>query len=116
MNAPVFVHHHAASAGAPPATGDFSDAPSVNLSEILSGRRVDLDGMRRKTPSRWSAFIRAHFADPVAVAYFFNVDEKSARNWWHGRNEPRLSAFSAMLQHMPVNARLVVVNYMAEAA
>jgi hypothetical protein len=116
MNAPMFVRHHAASAGAIPATGDFSEATAVNLSGILSGRRVDLDGMRRKTPGRWSEFIRAHFADPVAVAYFFNVDEKSARNWWNGRNEPRLSAFSAMLQHMPINARLVVVNFMAEAA
>ena len=94
----------------------LSDMQAVDLSGILSGRRIDLDGMRRRTPGKWCEFIRAHFSDPVAVAYFFNVDERCARNWWHGRNEPRLSAFAAMLQHMPVNARLVVVNFMAEAA
>ncbi|WRH62072.1 MAG: hypothetical protein RSE12_17120 [Fuscovulum sp.] len=100
----------------PVSPSDLSDIHAVDLSGILSGRRVDLDGMRRRTPGKWSAFIRAHFRDPVAVAYFFNVDEKSARNWWHGRNEPRLSALSAMLQVVPVNARIVIVNYLAGAA
>ena len=116
MNAPVFSRRHHATLVQDASRGDLSDMAAVDLSGILSGRRVDLDGMRRRTPGRWSEFIRAHFADPVAVAYFFNVDEKSARNWWNGRNEPRLSAFSAMLQHMPVNARLVIVNFMLEAA
>ena len=62
------------------------------------------------------AFLHAHFPDHIAVAYFFNVDDKTSRNWWSGKNEPRLSAFAAMLRIVPVNARIVIVDFMAEAA
>ncbi len=61
-------------------------------------------------------FLHAHFADHIAVAYFFNVDERTGRNWWSGKNEPRLSSFAAMMHELPVNARLVIVNFLAEAA
>lgn len=89
---------------------------SVDMPGILSGRPIDLDGMRRRLPSRWSAFIRAHFRTSTEVGYFFNVDEKTARNWFNGTNEPRLSAFTALMTRCPQPARIVILNFLAEAA
>lgn len=110
------LSHPDAIAAAEVSNGDLSEIHAVDLSGIVSGRRADLDGMRRKTPDRWMAFLHAHFRDTVSVAYFFGVDEKTARNWWNGKNEPRLSAFAAMMHELPVNARLVIVNFLSEAA
>jgi len=66
---------------APPSSG--------NLSDLLRGRPCDPRRFRAVYPDRWMAFIRAHFASPVHVAVFFDVDEKTARLWWEGTNAPQ---------------------------
>lgn len=62
---------------------------------------VDLDGMRRQFPARWSAFLRAHFAGPLHVAVVFGVDERAARNWWEGVTAPRAEAAIAAVAAYP---------------
>ena len=43
----------------------------------------------------WQAYVRANFAGPAAVARAFHVDDRTARDWWHGRCGPS-GAFVAM--------------------
>jgi hypothetical protein len=62
---------------------------------------VDLDGMRRQFPARWSGFLRAHFSGPVHVAFVFGVDERAARNWWEGVTAPRAEAAVAAVAAYP---------------
>jgi hypothetical protein len=111
---------HAATSARPVSPGELSelapDLSSVDLAGILAGRPIDLDGMRRRLPGLWSSFIRAHFRSSTEVGYFFQVDEKTARNWFNGTNEPRLSAFAALMKRCPQSARTVIVNFLAEAA
>ena len=40
-------------------------------------------------PDKWTAFLRAHFNGITQVAAFFDVDAKTARNWWEGTTGPQ---------------------------
>lgn len=53
------------------------------------GRPVDLHRARCLMPGLWSEVVRANFRRPVDVAYFFDCDERTARNWWEGVSAPR---------------------------
>lgn len=66
-----------------------------------SGKRFDIWGLRRKFPERWRGFLRAHFQNPVHVAFFFSVDEKTARNWWEGTGSPRVEYVLVAIEHVP---------------
>jgi hypothetical protein len=95
---------------------DLSGGYAVDLSGILSGRRFDMDAMRRQTPLRWMQFLRAHFDSPRTVSAMFDVDDRTSRNWWNGKHEPRLSAMLALVKTARPEARIMVVNFMLEAA
>jgi len=57
----------------------------------LSGRTRDiLRQFRDETPARWMAFLHSHFSGPAEVSAFFDTDEKTGRNWWHGVGRPTL--------------------------
>jgi hypothetical protein len=43
----------------------------------------------------WRTYVRATFEGPAAVARAFHVDDRTARDWWHGRCGPS-GAFVAM--------------------
>lgn len=73
------------------------DAPSLpvqhatNGADVSSGKfAVPFDMMRFKTvfPTRWSAFLRAHFQSSAHVAFFFGVDDRTARHWLDGTTAP----------------------------
>lgn len=96
--------------------GEYSGLSSVMVPLSLSGRRVDLDTFRRETPYRWMRFLHSQFPNYERVRDFFSVDDRTARNWWHGKNEPRLSSFCAMLHELPPDARSFVITFMSEAA
>lgn len=98
------------------ADGECSGISSRIVPLALSGRRVDLDTFRRETPYRWMCFLHSQFPNYERVRDFFSVDDRTARNWWHGKNEPRLSSFCAMLHELPPDARSFVITFMAEAA
>lgn len=68
---------------------------------ILSGRRIDLQAVRRMFPSRWSAFLRAHFRSSTEVAFFFDVNEKTARLWLEGATAPRAEVVLALIERAP---------------
>ena len=82
----------------------------------MSGRRFDMDGMRRQTPMRWMQFLHQHFDSPRTVAAMFDVDDRTSRNWWHGKHEPRLSAFLSLVHTASPSARQVIISYMLGAA
>lgn len=71
-----------------------SSAPSglVNHSTVTPAPspgdfpHADLHGLRRRFPERWMAFLHAHFSGPQHVAVFFDVDRRTATDWWHGRH------------------------------
>lgn len=94
MNAPVVTfRHHNAGAGYSPSAG--------TLAELYSGRPIDLHRMRAVFPDRWSAFLKAHFRNSVTVAFFFSVDEKTARNWIEGTTAPRAEVILSLIERCP---------------
>ena len=56
-----------------------------------SSGELSCDPRRFRTlyPDRWTAFLKAHFGGPAHVAAFFDVDPKTARNWWEGTSGPQ---------------------------
>lgn len=56
---------------------------------------------RHVLPSKWSAYLRANFENSVGVAFFFGVDEKTARNWLDCTSAPRAEAVLALAEHDP---------------
>lgn len=64
-------------------------AASHDLPDVIAGRPCDPERFRDLYPHLWSAFLHAHFADEVEVAYKFSVDATTARNWWSGKTGPR---------------------------
>jgi hypothetical protein len=67
----------------------------------LSGRRIDLHALRRVFPDRWAAFLRSHFRSSTEVAYFFDVNEKTARLWMEGATAPRAEVILALIERNP---------------
>ena len=61
-------------------------------------------------PDRWAEFLRAHFRDHIAVAYTFDVDEKTARNWWNGVTGPRGAAVAQAFAMQPKAAAVMLAK------
>lgn len=61
------------------------DAPRGQMSrpKVLDRHRV-----RVISSEVWSAFVRARFRNPEAVATYFEVRFQTACNWWHAVNRP----------------------------
>lgn len=93
MNAPVLMFRHHATSGYAPSAGI--------LAELYSGRPIDLHRMRAVFPDRWSAFLKTYFRNSVTVAFFFSVDEKTARNWIEGTTAPRAEVILSLVQRCP---------------
>jgi hypothetical protein len=72
-----------------------------DLAGLLSGRRADPMAFRRLFRDRWGAFLRANFHSPLHVAVFFDVDEGTARKWWHQVNEPSGWVVAHAVQSIP---------------
>ena len=66
------------------ATPDAAASPGT-----LSGRPCDPYAFRRLYPHKWRDFLRAHFRSATEVEVFFSIDDKCARNWWHGKTGPQ---------------------------
>jgi hypothetical protein len=66
------------------ATPDAAASPGT-----LSGRPCDPYAFRRLYPHKWRDFLRAHFKSATEVEAFFSIDDKCARNWWHGKTGPQ---------------------------
>ena len=93
MNAPVPVFRHGATKTVNPSSGTFTGD--------LSGRPINLRHYRAVFPDRWAAFLKAHFGNSVTVAFFFDVDEKTARNWLEGVTAPRAEVVLALAERAP---------------
>lgn len=73
---------------APPVSPGECSGP---VSGARSGAAHDiLRQFRDETPARWQSFLQGHFASGLEVSLFFNVDEKTGRNWWNGVGRPAL--------------------------
>lgn len=86
MNRPL---KHPAPTLARVSSGVAPDPAPGPASGEFPGRPVDLHRARCLMPGLWSEFVRANFRRPVDVAYFFDCDERTARNWWEGTSAPR---------------------------
>ena len=73
-------------------------------------RPVNPHKLRCLFPDRWAGFLRAHFRDPVEVAFTFDVDEKTARNWWHGVTAPRGAAVAQAFAMQPAAAQAMLAR------
>lgn len=62
------------------------NAPDAALSPWDFPHPANLHGIRRCLPDRWMAFLRSQFQGPSHVALFFDVDRRTATDWWHGRH------------------------------
>lgn len=71
------------------------------LAGLLAGRPCDPRAFRRLYPDRWSAFLRGHFRNSTEIAAFFDVDEKTARQWLNGVNAPQAWAASFAVISIP---------------
>ncbi len=89
MNAPVPVFRHGATKTVNPSSGTFT------------GKPFDLHRFRAVFPDQWSELIRRSFRNPVEVAYFFSVDEKTARNWFEGTTGPSGHAVAIAVRYLP---------------
>lgn len=76
------------------------------------GRAFDIHRFRVVLRDRWADLLKAHFRDSVHIAYFFDVDEKTARNWLAGVTGPSGPAVARAIQSMPSAAAFLL----AEAA
>lgn len=59
---------------------------------------------RASFPDRWQAFLRQQFGCAARVAESFTVDDKTARDWWHGRTGPSGFAVALAFKRWPVAA------------
>lgn len=99
-------------ASVPPVLALCAPAPrgsSGELSGVLSGRRADPMAYRRAFRDRWGAFLRGHFQNPLHVAVFFGVDEKTARQWWNDVNQPSGWAVAYAREAVPGAAEFLKV-------
>lgn len=60
---------------------------------------------RRLYPDRWAAFLRGHFRNATEVAVFFDVNEKTARQWLEGVTGPQGWAAAYAVASIPAAAR-----------
>jgi len=88
-----------------PVTGGWSSGKIAGENAI---RRIDLDGLRRVFPDRWSAFCRAHFMDETHLAFVMGGDHKTARNWWNGITAPRAEAALGLAAARPDLAPIII--------
>jgi len=75
--------------------------PSGGLAGLLSGRPCDPRAFRRIYPHRWATFLARHFRNSTEVAVFFDVDERTARQWLNGVNAPQAWAASFAVMSIP---------------
>lgn len=60
----------------------------MSSGELAVERPFDLHRFRALFPDRWTAFLKAHFQSHAQIAAFFDVDDKTARNWLDGTTKP----------------------------
>lgn len=94
----------AATAGA----GTSSGERDGGLAGLLSGRPCDPRAFRRVYPDRWAKFLSTHFRNSIEVAAFFDVDEKTARQWLNGVNAPQAWAASFAVVSIPSAAAFLM--------
>ena len=100
MNTPVLMFRHHA------ATRQPETSPGIGA-EIHPGKPFDMDRFRAVFPDIWADFLRRHFRDKEHIAYFFDTDERTARNWLSGLNAPTgPRAVAAVLQFPVLRQRL----------
>lgn len=99
MNAPMFVSRQHASQ-------TKEKSPGIGV-EFHAGKPFDMDRFRTVFPHIWADFLRRHFRDKEHIAYFFDTDERTARNWLSGLNAPTgPRAVAAVLQFPVLRHRL----------
>lgn len=98
-----FRHH----TGTQPASVSSGDRAGYS-----AGSAFDMHRFRVVLRDRWADLLKRHFRDSVHIAFFFDVDEKTARNWLGGVTGPSGPALARAITAMPGAAAVLL----AEAA
>lgn len=72
-----------------------ADTPALSHGDFPA----DLHGMRRRLPDEWAAFFKQHFNSNVRlIRAFFDCDEKTARDWLHGKHGVNAAPFLMLIR------------------
>lgn len=95
---------HYVSFCAPPLTPDDTTWPEMS-SGFLAGSDVgmisDVEKLQRLFPKVVAKWLKDHFRDKEHIAFFFDTDERTARNWLSGLNCPSGPRAVAMILRFP---------------
>lgn len=102
----LVIRRHYAKPIAAMSSGECSG--EVAPPDVMAGRPFDMDRFRTVFPDIWADFLRSHFRDKEHIAYFFDTDERTARNWLSGLNAPTgPRAVAAVLRFPDLRQRLL---------
>jgi DNA-binding transcriptional regulator YiaG len=71
----------------------------------MAGRRADLHALRRAMPKVFARVLEEQFRSNEEAALFFDVTERTIRNWKAMRNEPGGHHVMFLIQKRPGAAR-----------
>ena len=85
-------------------------AMSSGFSSGTFSRPFDLWRFRAVFPDRWSSLLQRHHRDSEEIAFFYGVDEKTARNWLEGATGPRGAHVAMAFEAYPVAAMTILLG------
>lgn len=71
----------------------------------MAGLRTDLHALRRAMPEVFAQVLEEQFRSNEEAALFFDVDERTIRNWKAKRNQPRGHHVLFLIHKRPAAAR-----------
>jgi hypothetical protein len=82
--------------------------PGKSSGEIPAARPCDPWAFYRTFRDQWPAFLKAHFRNSAHIAAFFQVDDKTARDWLGGVSQPRGPVVAYAVATMPAETAAMV--------
>jgi hypothetical protein len=64
---------------------DSAGGVALSFGDFPHAIPCDPHRFRALFPALWSKFCRAHFRDPMHVAFGLGVTERTGRDWWEGK-------------------------------
>lgn len=80
-----------------------TDPSSGDISPVGQTRPAEWNALafRRSFPAAWSQYLRATYRTAYAVEKAFQIDSKTARDWWNGKRDPSGSFVAAVVKADP---------------
>lgn len=88
--------------------GELSGKLSVVKSDTC--KALDPHKMAIEYPIRWKIYCREHYDYHTDLIPVFQIDEKTARNWWDGKGSPRSDKTSIAVNRHPETAPKILFD------